>query len=179
MLNDQDFSGRRFEIGFDGWGGVGLMMMNRFDGGGDGTRGVCCFDGAKRGGRPAESRVIAEVVMRKRPRPSSSCCCPLVPVDRWMSRAGMPRERASREGRVEKEWFDTFSTVRWINTTHHNRGRPWTLSFSFARQDRIPPWLLRIPPHHTLFYFFFGYSRTPHTATDKNTPNDTDLQSNH
>lgn len=26
---------------------------------------------------------------------------------------------------------------------------------------------------------FFGYSRTPHTATDKNTPNDTDLQSNH
>jgi hypothetical protein len=31
MLNDQGFSGRRFEVGFDGWGGV-LMMMNRFDG---------------------------------------------------------------------------------------------------------------------------------------------------
>jgi hypothetical protein len=140
---------------------------------------------AKRG-RSAESRVIAEVVMRKRPpHPLLSCL-----LCRW---PGLPacRERESdraRERRTRKRVVRHFlDPVRSHQHTPHLTGGdlPWglgaTLSFSCAPlQDLIPLWIrYGYHPPTLSSTSFLGYSRTPHTATDKNTPNDTDLQSNH
>jgi hypothetical protein len=109
---------------------------------------------------------------------------PAVPVA-WF--AGMPRERAiaRASGELEKEWFDTFSTpYDPINTHHISPGATYLGGHSqlFLCIPSGPDTtldLLRIPPTTLSSTSFLGYSRTPHTATDKNTPNDTDFQSNH
>jgi hypothetical protein len=146
-----------------------------------GREGFVCFDGGDegeaRGGRP-KVRVIAEVVMRKRP-PHPLLLLPAVPVA-WF--AGMPRERERSRARAEnsKKSGSTLSRPRTIPSTHttSHRGRPTlgaTLSFSCAPlQDLIPLWICYgyHPPHSLLLLpsGIPGLRTPPRTKTHRTTP---------
>lgn len=121
--------------------------------------------------------------MRKRPpHPLLSCL-----LCRW---PGFPacRERERSRARAEnsKKSGSTLSRPPYdpINTHHISPGATYLGGHSqlFLCTPSGPDTtldLLRIPPTTLSSTSSLGYSRTPHTATDKNTPNDTDLQSNH
>jgi hypothetical protein len=145
-----------------------------------GREGFVCFDGGDegeaRGGRP-KVRVIAEVVMRKRPpHPLLSCL-----LCRW---PGLPacRERERSRARAEnsKKSGSTLSRPRTIPSTHttSHRGRPTlgaTLSFSCAfLQDLIPLWICYgyHPPHSLLLLSsgIPGLRTPPRTKTHRTTP---------
>jgi hypothetical protein len=152
-----------------------------------GREGFVCFDGgrgnegeARAVGRP-KVRVIAEVVMRKRPpHPLLSCLLcrwPGLPAcrERESDRA---RERETRK-RVVRHFLDP-RTIRTIPSTHTttHRGRPTlgaTLSFSCAPlQDLIPLWICYgyHPPHSLLLLSsgIPGLRTPPRTKTHRTTP---------
>jgi hypothetical protein len=182
MLNDQGFSGRRFEVGFDGWG-------RRFDDDESvrrvvvmGREGFVCFDGGR--GNEGEARAVGRVESDRGGCDAEAPAAPppllpAVPVA-WF--AGMPRERERSRARAEnsKKSGSTLSRPRTIPSTHttSHRGRPTlgvTLSFSCAPlQDLVPLWICYgyHPPHSLLLLpsGIPGLRTPPRTKTHRTTP---------